>query len=300
MLRRNAASLAMFRASAVRYPSILILKQLEMRETITQGDKNVNSFNDEFGAPNKSPEMVSKYGRYAEYSNPAFTKVDTTKEVVLNTYPDGDPKARLESYYPDLPTQFSATKYDEEFFRKHILRDAPTAEQEDRARVLDYALNSAMISIAVLAVRYVAAPIWWMGQPRMTLVFESNIEVEIGPMDDKECKTIVWRGKPVFLYKRSPNQCEQLEATPMNMLKDPQTDKQRFPDPMNQYAVVIGICTHLGCIPAPNEGMFMGFFCPCHGSHYDASGRIRQGPAPLNLEIPPHKWIDATTIFLGK
>jgi len=278
--------------------SVALVKQFEFRETITKDDRPVSSFGDEFGAPPRSQEMINKYGRYGEFSNPAFTKVDTTKEVVLNSYPEGDVYGRIENYHPD-PTKFSACQYDEEFFRKHILKPKASLDNEDRARVMDYGLNATMIMFTVLAIRYSLAPVWWMGQPRMTLVFESNIEIEIGPMDDKECKTIVWRGKPVFLYKRSAMQMNQLKETPLSALKDPQTDEQRFPE-KRDYALVIGICTHLGCIPAPNEGLYMGFFCPCHGSHYDASGRIRQGPAPLNLEIPPHKWLDENTLFLGK
>ena len=142
------------------------------------------------------------------------------------------------------------------------------------------------------------APLWWVGQPRLTLVNESNVEVEIGEMEDKECKTIVWRGKPVYVYARSEGQMKTLSETPMSALKHPETDESRFPN-NRRYAVVIAICTHLGCIPSANEGAFGGFFCPCHGSHYDASARIRVGPAPLNLEIPPHRWIDEGTVYLG-
>lgn len=298
MLRRTQVPMSLFSATRIARPSVLIMKQLEMRETITQDDRCVNSIGDEFGAPAKSQEMINKYGRYGEYSNPAFTKVDTGKEVVLNTYPEGHTYGRLENHYPD-PTKYNCNLYDEEFFRTKILKPKAALEIEDRARLGDYMLNSAIVASFVLAARYILAPLWWMGQPRMTLVFESNIEVEIGEMDDKMCKTIVWRGKPVFLYKRSELQKKQMADTPLNVLKDPETDAQRFPE-MSDYALVIGICTHLGCVPSPNEGIYMGFFCPCHGSHYDVSGRIRQGPAPLNLEIPPHRWIDEGTIFLGK
>lgn len=298
MLRRTYLSQQAFRPTATNRFSLFLIKQLEFRECITKDDRVIGSFHDEFMAPAKNQEMVNKYGRYAEYSNPAFAKVDTTKEIVLNTYPDGTPYSRLEVHYPDLQ-KYHANRYDEEFFRKKILKDKPTIETEERARILDWALNTTMITLTALGVRYALAPVWWIGQPRMTMVFESNIEVEIGQMEERECKTIVWRGKPVFLYRRSAAQMAQLAEVPNSALKDPQTDKERFPD-NSAYAVVIGICTHLGCVPQPNEGIFMGFFCPCHGSHYDASGRIRQGPAPLNLEIPPHRWIDEGTIFLGK
>lgn len=296
MLRRSTTSF-MYRATPLCRPSMLVMSQFEMRDVITKDDKLVGSLADEFGMPPRSQEMINKYGRMAEFSNPNFAKVDTSKEVVLNTYPDGDAYGRIENHVD--PKTYSACLHDEDFFRRHILKDQKPVDQEDRARSLDVVLNSCVAGLCFIAIRYMIAPLWWIGQPRMTLVFESNIEVEIGKMDDKECKTIAWRGKPVYLYKRSNNQLKQLAETPMSALKDPQTDEQRFKDKM-EYCVVIGICTHLGCIPIPNEGMYMGFFCPCHGSHYDASGRIRVGPAPLNLEIPPHNWIDDNTIFLGK
>lgn len=295
MLRKSTSSL--FRSTPLCRPSMLVMKQFEMRDPITKDDRVVNSPGDEFGAPPRSQEMVNKYGRMAEFSNPAYTKVDTSKEVVLNTYPEGDAYGRIENHV-DIKT-YSACQYDEEFFRKNILKPKKPVDQEDRARTLDLVLNSCLAGLVLIAVRYMVAPMWWIGQPRMTLVFESNIEVEIGQMDDKECKTIAWRGKPVYLYKRSANQLKQMADVSTSSLKDPQTDQERFGDKID-YCVVLGICTHLGCIPIPNEGMYLGFFCPCHGSHYDASGRIRVGPAPLNLEIPPHNWIDDQTIFLGK
>jgi ubiquinol-cytochrome c reductase iron-sulfur subunit len=301
MLRRTVASRQLFQGTRVCRPIFVIgmNAQYELHEVIVKNDQPVNSIFQELGAPPRSAEMTQKYGRFAEFSNPAFAKVDTSKEVVLNSYPDGTPYSRIECQHGTDMSTWSACMYDEEFFRKNILKPPTPMDQEDRARTLDYLLNSTLIAFSALGIRYIVAPLWWLGQPRMTLVFESNVEVEIGEMLAKECKTIVWRGKPVYVYKRNASQLKALGETPMNALKDPQTDEQRFP--VNRdYAVVIGICTHLGCVPAPNEGIFMGFFCPCHGSHYDASGRIRQGPAPLNLEVPPHRWIDDGTIFLGQ
>jgi len=299
MLRRTVASKQLFRSTFVCRPSVLVLSQFEFFENITKDDQLINSLKDEFGSPPRSQEMVTKYGRYGEFSNPAFAKVDTSKEFVLNTYPDGTPYSRLECYNDgaDLST-WSASMFDEAFFRKHILIPKPTLDVEDKARTLDYAFNSSLIALTALGIRYLVAPLWWMGQPNMTLVFMSNVEVELGEMAPRECKTVVWRGKPVYVYRRNTLQMQMLNETPMSALKDPQTDAQRFPT-NREYCVVIGVCTHLGCVPAPNEGIFNGFFCPCHGSHYDASGRIRQGPAPLNLEVPPHIWVTDGTIFLG-
>lgn len=296
MLRKTV--LSAFRSTRVAQLS-LVMKQLEMNQALTSKDKPVNSFGDEFLKPAVHKDMEGKYGKYAKYSDSAFTKVDTTQEVVLNTYPEGSKEGRIEATAGVPLKEYHANMWDEEFFRKHILKPKKTVEQADRARVADYAMNSVMLGFSILMVRYAVLPVWYMGQPTMTMVGQMNIEAEIGEMEDKQCKTVVWRGKPIYVYKRSARQMTEVAATPMSALKHPETDEQRFP--VNRlYAVCIAICTHLGCIPIPNEGLFGGFFCPCHGSHYDASGRIRQGPAPLNLEVPPNKWLNDSTLYLGK
>lgn len=106
--------------------------------------------------------------------------------------------------------------------------------------------------------------------------------------------TVKWRGKPVFIRHRTDEEVAKEAAVPVSSLKDPQADSDRATDP--KWLVVLGICTHLGCVPISGAGDYGGWFCPCHGSHYDASGRIRKGPAPLNLEIPPYKLNDGKLI----
>lgn len=298
MFRRTCASA--FKATRVAQVS-LVFKQLEGTNPLTKKDKPVNSWSDEFGKVPQSKEMVSKYGRYAKYSDPALCDVDTSEEVVLNTYPEGSAPGRIEATAGVALKDYDANLWDEEFFRKHILKPKIADELEDRARVTDYALNSCLLGFVILMARYAVLPLWYVGQPAMSMVGQMNIEAEIGEMDERACKTVVWRGKPVFVYRRSERQMKEVADTPMSALKHPETDEARFPDPAHRdKAVVIAICTHLGCVPIPNEGLFNGFFCPCHGSHYDPSGRIRQGPAPLNLEVPPYKWLDENTIYMGK
>lgn len=291
----------MLRRSALRTTSFTLMNfQMEMTTPLTAKDKPVNSFADEFLKPPVSEAMVKKYGKYAKYADPAQTTVDTTEEVVLNTYPEGPREGRIEAVVGVPLKDFQVSTYDEKFFRKHILKPARTSEQMYKAKTLDYALNSLLLGSGLYCVRRVLMPMWYFGMPNQRMVGTMNIEAEVGVLDDKQCKTIVWRGKPIFVYQRSDFQVSQMEAVPLNVLKHPETDQFRFPDPAHRkQAVVIGICTHLGCIPTPNEGNFDGFFCPCHGSHYDASGRIRQGPAPLNLELPPGKWIDEQTLYIG-
>ncbi len=108
--------------------------------------------------------------------------------------------------------------------------------------------------------------------------------------------TVKWRGKPVFIRHRTDAEIAKEATVGMSELKDPQTDASRVQDP--KWLIVLGVCTHLGCVPISGAGEYGGWFCPCHGSHYDTSGRIRKGPAPLNLEIPPYA-LKGDTLVVG-
>jgi ubiquinol-cytochrome c reductase iron-sulfur subunit len=105
-----------------------------------------------------------------------------------------------------------------------------------------------------------------------------------------ETLTVKWRGKPIFIRKRFAEEIAEVRAVPMGSLRDPETDEDRILT--DEWIVVLAICPHLGCVPVSNAGDYNGWFCPCHGSHYDISGRIRKGPAPLNLEVPPYKFMN--------
>lgn len=123
----------------------------------------------------------------------------------------------------------------------------------------------------------------------------ASVEVDIQSLRVGEQKTIPWRGKPVFIKRRTPDEIKALDATALTSLKDPQTDKDRF-GKNPEFLVVVGVCTHLGCIPGERKAMSPGeqggWLCACHGSVYDASGRILQGPAPKNLEVPPYEFMN--------
>jgi len=130
----------------------------------------------------------------------------------------------------------------------------------------------------------------------------SSVEVDLAPIEPGQRITVKWRGKPVFISRRTAQEIEIARADDRANLKDPQADAERVVDP--EWLVVIGICTHLGCVPlgqAPqsDRGGWNGWFCPCHGSHYDTSGRIRRGPAPLNLEVPDYAFLDAARLRIG-
>ena len=111
--------------------------------------------------------------------------------------------------------------------------------------------------------------------------------------------TIMWRGLPVFVRHRTPAEIEEAKAVPLSDLKDPETDEQRTKEGHEQWLIMIANCTHLGCVPVGDSGDFDGWFCPCHGSHYDSAGRIRKGPAPKNLVPPPYEFLSDTLVQIG-
>lgn len=130
----------------------------------------------------------------------------------------------------------------------------------------------------------------------------STVEVDISTLEPGQSKTQMWQGKPVFIRRRTPEQVEEARAVDMADLVDPEDDKDRVQK--DEYLVTVGVCTHLGCIPTGQKmsdymGDYGGWFCPCHGSHYDTSGRIRKGPAPKNLAVPPYEFISDTRIKIG-
>eukprot|EP00929_Paragymnodinium_shiwhaense_P114080 TRINITY_DN823_c0_g3_i1.p1 TRINITY_DN823_c0_g3~~TRINITY_DN823_c0_g3_i1.p1 ORF type:complete len:354 (+),score=76.25 TRINITY_DN823_c0_g3_i1:154-1215(+) len=131
-------------------------------------------------------------------------------------------------------------------------------------------------------------------------VFAAGIvEVDIRPVQPGQNFVVKWRSKPVFIRRRTPDMitaCKKDDAI-VSSMRHPQTDAEICQKP--EWLIVIGVCTHLGCIPQPDAGNFGGYFCPCHGSHYDFAGRIRQGPAPKNLEVPPVTFVDEGTVKLG-
>ncbi|KAK8768414.1 Rieske iron-sulfur protein [Amblyomma americanum] len=125
----------------------------------------------------------------------------------------------------------------------------------------------------------------------------AKIEVKLSDIPEGKNATFKWRGKPLFVRHRTSDEISREGAVDMSSLRDPQHDRERTQKP--EWLVIIGVCTHLGCVPIANAGDFGGYYCPCHGSHYDASGRIRKGPAPLNLEVPPYEFTTDSTLLVG-
>ena len=133
-----------------------------------------------------------------------------------------------------------------------------------------------------------------------TVAAGAPVEVDLTPIADGQIVKVFWRGKLIFIRNRTEAEIKAAEDVNIATLPDPQPDQARVKEGHDQWLVLIGICTHLGCVPLAHQGEYDGFFCPCHGSVYDTSGRIRQGPAPKNLFVPPYKFVSDSKIRIGE
>ena len=133
--------------------------------------------------------------------------------------------------------------------------------------------------------------------PSADVLALASIEVDLEPLEPGQSISVLWRGKPLFIRRRTEEEILSAKNVDISLLKDPETDDDRVKN--ENYLVMVGVCTHLGCVPLGQQGEYGGWFCPCHGSHYDTSGRIRKGPAPTNLEVPPYEFLDNNIIKVG-
>ena len=125
----------------------------------------------------------------------------------------------------------------------------------------------------------------------------ASTEVDLSQIQPGKAITVLWRGKPVFIKRRTSEEIAEAKKVNLEDLKHPEKDEDRAKNP--EWLVMLGVCTHLGCVPLGDKGEYGGWFCPCHGSHYDTSGRIRKGPAPTNMEIPKYEFVNTNTIKIG-
>lgn len=160
-----------------------------------------------------------------------------------------------------------------------------------------------------------AAAVWpFIDQmrPDASTLALATIEVDVSALEPGMSLTAKWRGKPVFIRNRTPEEVEEAQAVALSELKDPLSRNDNLPpdspandmersagEGMENWIVMVGSCTHLGCVPLGQAGDFGGWFCPCHGSHYDTAGRIRKGPAPENLHIPTFEFVSDTVVRIG-
>jgi len=165
-----------------------------------------------------------------------------------------------------------------------------TTERRDFLFTASYALGAVGVGAAVW-------PLIDQMNPDASVKALATTEVDISTIGLGKTITVLWRGKPVFIRRRTQEEISKAQNINLEELKDPQKDEDRVKKP--EWLIMTGVCTHLGCIPLGDKGDFGGWFCPCHGSHYDTSGRIRKGPAPTNLEIPKYEFVDNNTIKIG-
>jgi ubiquinol-cytochrome c reductase iron-sulfur subunit len=163
-------------------------------------------------------------------------------------------------------------------------------------------LYLATVSVAGFGVAALAWPLIDQMNPSADVLALSSTEIDVGKVEVGQRIKVMWRGHPVFVAHRTPEEIKEAESVNVAELRDPQTDTQRVQK--KDWLIVVGVCTHLGCIPLGTaatdpRGQFGGWFCPCHGSQYDTSGRIRLGPAPLNLAVPPYKFTAASSVLIG-
>ena len=163
----------------------------------------------------------------------------------------------------------------------------------------DFLLVAAAVAGAVGMAATLSPLIGQMEPEASTITAGAPLEVNLAPIAEGQILKVFWRSKPIYIWHRTKPEIEAAQNVDVATLPDPAPDSARVKEGHDQWLVVIGICTHLGCIPLAHEGDYGGFFCPCHGSQYDTAGRIRRGPAPANLALPPYAFVSDTKIRIG-
>jgi ubiquinol-cytochrome c reductase iron-sulfur subunit len=173
------------------------------------------------------------------------------------------------------------------------LASATTIETPNRRDFLFLATGA----VGAVGVAAVAWPLIDQMNPDASTLAMASTEVDIGAIPEGQIVTVKWRGGPVFIRHRTKKEIDEAQNVQLSELRDPQTDQSRVQKP--EWLIVVGVCTHLGCVPLGHDGKYDGWLCPCHGSIYDTSGRIRQGPAPLNLAVPEYAFLTDTRVKIG-
>jgi ubiquinol-cytochrome c reductase iron-sulfur subunit len=173
---------------------------------------------------------------------------------------------------------------------------ATQSEKEPNRRDFLYVATGAVGAVGAAAVAW---PLIDQMNPDASVLALASIEFDLSSVEVGQSVTIKWRGFPVFVRHRTETEIEEARAVPLDALKDPETDAQRVKEGHEEWLIMIANCTHLGCVPVGESGEYDGWFCPCHGSHYDTAGRIRKGPAPKNLVVPEYEFLSDTVVQIG-
>jgi ubiquinol-cytochrome c reductase iron-sulfur subunit len=180
---------------------------------------------------------------------------------------------------------------------------APAAAGEGGVRRRDF-INVAALSFAGVGGLVSLFPLINQMNPSKDVLALASIEVDVSQIQPGQAIKTIWRKQPIFIRNLTPAEIQAANATPIGELRDPQTLAERTQEGKQNWLITMGVCTHLGCVPlgvaeGENKGEYNGYFCPCHGSHYDEAGRIRKGPAPKNLEVPEFSFLSDTTVQIG-
>ncbi|MGQ0559024.1 MAG: ubiquinol-cytochrome c reductase iron-sulfur subunit [Sphingosinicella sp.] len=182
--------------------------------------------------------------------------------------------------------------------------DGPASTvQDDGLRRRDF-LNTAAVSVASVGGVALLYPLINQMNPSADVLALAQIDVDISAIQPGQAVKTIWRKQPVFIRHLTPQEIQAANAVDAGSLRDPQSLAERTKPGQRQWLITLGVCTHLGCVPlgaaaGESRGEFGGYFCPCHGSHYDTAGRIRKGPAPLNLEVPDYAFLSPTSVRIG-
>lgn len=179
----------------------------------------------------------------------------------------------------------------------------PGGEILENPRRRDYLLYAAP-AVAAVGAGVVVLPLVNSMNPSADVLAQSTTEVNLAAIEPGQAIKASFRKQPLFVRNLTPAEIAQADAVPVSSLRDPQTLEQRTAEGHKNWLITLGVCTHLGCVPlgageGESKGPFGGYFCPCHGSAYDTAGRIRQGPAPTNLEVPKYNFTSDTVVVVG-
>ncbi|XP_061577379.1 cytochrome b-c1 complex subunit Rieske, mitochondrial-like [Cololabis saira] len=210
------------------------------------------------------------------------------KQLLPATAPAGTRLAHTDIKIPDFSD-----------YRRPDVLDPHKSSQEssEGRRTFSYLVTGTSAVVGIYAAKTVVTQFVSSMSASADVLALSKIEVKLGDIPEGKNMTFKWRGKPLFVRHRTEKEIATEMAVNVGELRDPEHDKDRVQNP--KWVIVLGVCTHLGCVPIANAGDYGGYYCPCHGSHYDASGRIRKGPAPLNLEVPYYEFPDEETVIVG-
>ncbi len=179
---------------------------------------------------------------------------------------------------------------------------APAAD-DGGVRRRDF-INIAAVSFAGVGAAALLYPLVIQMNPSADVLALAQIDVDIAAIEPGQAVKTIWRKQPIFIRNLTPAEMQAANAVDVASLRDPQTLAERTKEGRPNWLITLGVCTHLGCVPlgaaeGENRGEYGGYFCPCHGSHYDTAARIRKGPAPRNLEVPDYEFTSATTVRIG-